>query len=534
MLEIFFLILIKLIFNPRKITTLLYKLIYKKHIYNFIINNLMGVKLKNFSLVFISLITLNLLFNSISPQSIEFNFTKRPSKNKNIKFDNLENSTQIKEYKSEFYFLSQNITQNFLNFPLLSFATELPLMNSIVDEMIVNLCLGTPPQCFNVLLDSGSFVLWVTNIYSEDTRDAFNKFDFKKSSTFFNTKDPYYIGYGTGEAEGFIANETISLGTAKLPNFNFILVDRESGHTDLDGILGLGYNYEDFRNGSEQFSLIDKLHSENLIKNKIYTQKYIDDKTGSMVIGDLPEEISNDMQNYGNCTLIRMENQRRNPWWQCEMTLLNYGETEKDVINVKQPALFDTGTNFIQAPYEFFIKLFENYLDHPSVKNQCILNAPKGGFHSIICNKSANILSLPSLYFVFGDWALMMRPREMFKKFRDSTVRFIILSEPDSNEWIIGQPLFKKFQIVFDKENHVIGFYGKKDKLKYTGGPLPQPGPEFDFEAFIFIFLLVCGAIILLALLIWLIIKIIYNFKKKNTKDISDTNYQAFGSINGN
>jgi saccharopepsin len=486
-------------------------------------------KQENFSLLIIPLVTLTIIFTSVLSQSIEFNYTKRPSKNQNNKFfDNLKNSTHIKKFKSEFYFLTQNEIKNFLDFNFLSYGTELPLINSVNDEMIVNLCLGTPPQCFNVLVDSGSFVLWVTNIYSPQTPDANNKFDFKRSSTFSNTNKPYNIQYGTGSAQGYVTKDVISLGKTKLPNFNFILVDKEEGHQDLDGILGLGYNYEDFDYESETFSLIDKLHSENLIKRKIFTQKYNDDRTGSMVIGDLPDEISNDMQNYGNCTLVRKDSGRKNPMWQCEMKLLNYGDTEKDVIIVNQPALFDTGTNLIVAPYNFLKKIFDNYLDNPSVKGQCILDAPEGRFYSIICNRFAFVHNLPSLYFVFGEWALMMKPREMFFIYPDGTVRFIISSDPTLNEWIIGEPLMKKFHMVFDKENHVIGFYGKEGKVRYTGH-LPQPGPdEFDYYALLFYFLLVCGAMILLAFLIRVIVTIVYYFKLKNNRDVSDRRYQAF------
>ncbi len=59
--------------------------------------------------------------------------------------------------------------------------------------------------------------------------------------------------------------------------------------------MRLGYNYEDFDYGYQEFSKIDKLHSENLFKRKIFTQKYNDDETGTMVIGDLPEEFSEDI-----------------------------------------------------------------------------------------------------------------------------------------------------------------------------------------------------------------------------------------------
>lgn len=407
---------------------------------------------------------------------------------------------------------SEVIINNDLDQTNLIFAEGLDLENNEHDQMIVNLCLGTPVQCFDVLVDSGSFLLWVSDKHSKDTETSVNRFDWKKSNTFSNEGIHYMIPYGTGSAEGMISKEKVTLGEMEVENFKFLLANKIVQNSNLDGILGLGYYYEDFDNGAVDFSLLDQLKDRNVIKSQMFTQKYTGNKQGKMFIGDLPEEISGDLENFGSCPALKTDNSGRlNPRWQCTLRGVFFGYENKSdqAINIDQPALFDTGTNLMIAPYEFMENLKNTYFKEMIDGGYCKF-LPEGQFFLFRCSRTAPLINLPEFNFIFGEWVLKMKTQELFYNYRNMEIRFIFAASLNTDGWIIGEPLLKKFHFVFDKGSDLIGFYGKEDKFRSN---MPFPNPYAS--------LIILGIVLASAILIALIALAVYLYIKKRRSKLT-------------
>uniref|UniRef100_A0A670J282 Peptidase A1 domain-containing protein n=1 Tax=Podarcis muralis TaxID=64176 RepID=A0A670J282_PODMU len=70
--------------------------------------------------------------------------------------------------------------------------------------------IGTPPQPFKVLFDTGSSPLWVPSISCKDKAySKHHRFDPRKSSTFHGTGQPFSIKYGKGSVEVILGRDTI-------------------------------------------------------------------------------------------------------------------------------------------------------------------------------------------------------------------------------------------------------------------------------------------------------------------------------------
>jgi hypothetical protein len=407
--------------------------------------------------------------------------------------------------------IKDNFSTSFLSASSLIF-DDYPLINNSDDQMVINLCLGTPKQCFNVLIDSGSFFLWVRDIYSFDASTSGNKFDYKNSTTFENSKIPYLIKYGTGMATGEIVRDSLTLGNKQIDPLNFILVNNDESNQGIDGILGLGYYYDNLREkNSLQFSLIDQLYDNKLIKSKIFTQKYTSDKRGKMYIGDLPEEIQSDMDHYGTCRTIKYSySGTLNPRWECSLKKMFYGNENVNGTSVKainDPVLFDTGTNMILIPVKYLYYLKVTYFKDLVESDICTFEINSAQFIVVKCLPVEEVLRLPYLNFAFDDWIIRMRPRELFYKQPDGFVYFAITASNEINIWIFGEPILKKFHVVFDKTNDVIGFYSTRDLYKYD-----QPFP--DDSTIILTVVLVIVAILLLLGFLYLV-KWFYKNRKK-------------------
>lgn len=106
--------------------------------------------------------------------------------------------------------------------------------------------LGTPPQSFHVVVDSGSSDLWLFNKHSNVPHQSFiNYYDSTRSSTFIDSMDMFQLQYGKGRVQGTVGMDQMILGQYKLSNITFGLVNEYSNDfTDsllpLDGILGIG------------------------------------------------------------------------------------------------------------------------------------------------------------------------------------------------------------------------------------------------------------------------------------------------------
>ncbi|EJD47023.1 acid protease [Auricularia subglabra TFB-10046 SS5] len=105
--------------------------------------------------------------------------------------------------------------------------------------------IGTPPQPFNVILDTGSSDLWVLSPDCR-TRGCLNgpSFDSTASSSFATQNDPLQISYGSGDVAGTIAQDTVAIGDLSVSGQTFGLIDEVDADLvggDIGGLMGLGF-----------------------------------------------------------------------------------------------------------------------------------------------------------------------------------------------------------------------------------------------------------------------------------------------------
>ncbi|VDN22939.1 unnamed protein product [Gongylonema pulchrum] len=91
-------------------------------------------------------------------------------------------------------------------------------------EYLGNITIGTPPQYFQIVLDTGSSNLWIPSASCTSLScTVHNQFNETASSTYANNGTSWYIGYLDGSgADGVLGTDIVRLDPA-------------------DGILGLGF-----------------------------------------------------------------------------------------------------------------------------------------------------------------------------------------------------------------------------------------------------------------------------------------------------
>uniref|UniRef100_A0ACD5W2F3 Uncharacterized protein n=1 Tax=Avena sativa TaxID=4498 RepID=A0ACD5W2F3_AVESA len=122
-----------------------------------------------------------------------------------------------------------------------------PLVDYLNTQYFGVIGLGTPPQEFTVIFDTGSSNLWVpsSKCYFSIACYLHPEYKSSKSNTYKADGEKCKISYGSGAISGFFSNDDVLVGDLVVKNQKFIETTRESSVSFIvgkfDGILGLGY-----------------------------------------------------------------------------------------------------------------------------------------------------------------------------------------------------------------------------------------------------------------------------------------------------
>jgi saccharopepsin len=207
------------------------------------------------------------------------------------------------------------------------------------------IAIGTPPQEFKVVLDTGSSNLWVPS--SECGSIAcylHQKYDSSASSTYKKNGTEFGIRYGSGEVSGFISNDVLRIGDLSIKGQDFGETTNEPGLAfafgRFDGILGLGYDTISVNHVTPPFY---NMINQGLLDEPVFAF-YLgstDDGTESMAtFGGI------DQSHYtGKMTKIPL---RRKAYWEVSLDAITFGKDTAELDGTG--VILDTGTSLIALP----------------------------------------------------------------------------------------------------------------------------------------------------------------------------------------
>ncbi|KAA3468748.1 Asparticase [Gossypium australe] len=124
----------------------------------------------------------------------------------------------------------------------------IPLKNYMDAQYYGVIAIGSPPQNFTVLFDTGSSNLWVpsSKCYFSIACYFHSKYKSSRSSTYTKIGKPCEINYGSGSISGFFSEDNVEVGGVVVRDQVFVEATREGSFptfvlAKFDGILGLGF-----------------------------------------------------------------------------------------------------------------------------------------------------------------------------------------------------------------------------------------------------------------------------------------------------
>ncbi|NWU73493.1 PEPA protein, partial [Pterocles burchelli] len=220
------------------------------------------------------------------------------------------------------------------------------LMRNYLDaEYFGSITIGTPPQEFLVIFDTGSSNLWVPSVScSTQVCGDHHRFNPAKSSTFIGTNESIYIAYGTGSMYGVLGYDTVTVADITVEHQVFGLAENEPGdffyYAPFDGILGLAFPSISSDGATPVF---DNMMKEGLVARdffSVYLSK--DGEAGSFVLFGAIDPL----YATNGITWIPLSAET---YWQITMDSVSVGG-RLITGSVGAQAIVDTGTSLLTMP----------------------------------------------------------------------------------------------------------------------------------------------------------------------------------------
>lgn len=323
---------------------------------------------------------------------------------------------------------------------------NVPLVNYYADLWYGDIEMGTPPQKFTAVFDTGSSDLFMPSDKCEVTCDGHAQYDPAASSSARDSGEPFLLMYGAGETSGEEYVDDVFVGGYKAENqtVGAALVYSAEFNKDIsfppDGLSGLGFPEISEFGGSPLFQTL--YESGELPQSVIGFKLSTTPGASEMVIGGTNASL------YHSETLTYVPVTDKGYW---QVVLDGISRSGEEVIESQAaPAIIDTGTTMVITSLPIAQSFYANI---PGAKAQS-----RGAvtYWTIPCdtiNRYVPTFTLGGRDFIVSAAAFNLGPDDL-----SSDCMAGIAADSDMDFTIIGDVLLTNCYTVFDYKNARVGF----------------------------------------------------------------------------
>ncbi|KAI7907179.1 aspartic peptidase domain-containing protein [Cokeromyces recurvatus] len=376
---------------------------------------------------------------------------------------------------------------NFSNLTLAekSYCGSTNIYNDNQVQYLSNIQIGTPPQNFVVIVDTGSSLLWIPSTSCPESKCPLKKFDLSLSSTFSSYNSEFEIIYDTGYTKGILAKDDVTLAGITISGQQIglatatedtIAINANLNDIAADGILGLGFPDKDSFNTRYQISSVPfHMASRNMLIEPIFSictnSIYENGWSGEIMIGGMNSSLF-----VGNITYLPVVPDLISGnyvLWQVNTESVKLKSNNDNQIlfssNFSLPvtAAFDTGTTF-------------TYLEDQYVKSMLVaftgeynpILDPQSGCYLVDCSYAFNTGRSNNISVEFAFWTMMSNSQqkqfalfsipisELVEPLDNTDIRyakkcaFSICPTSSTNSILLGDSVIRALYLVFDMSRY--------------------------------------------------------------------------------
>ncbi|KAJ7040974.1 aspartic peptidase domain-containing protein [Mycena alexandri] len=310
--------------------------------------------------------------------------------------------------------------------------------------------IGTPAQTFNVILDTGSSDLFVLDTACLGCSDA-PLFDSSKSSSFSqqSSNRPTTISYGSGSVQGFIASDTVSMGSFSVSSQTFLVgEDITQDLIDGDGLA--------VTNAAPFWQALvtkNQLSSPEMAFQLTRSQSTEDEPGGTFTLGGTNSSLFT-----GDIEFHDLTGSSTPMFWQISLSAVTVQGNSVDISTGNAAfSAIDTGTTAIGGPSDDVSAIWAAVPGASAVRDQ-----GGEGFFQFPCTTSVSVT------LSFGGKAWPINPQDMnlgqLEQGSSMCVGAIfdisLGADTDGStpSWVVGDTFLKNVYSVFRQNPMSVGF----------------------------------------------------------------------------
>ncbi|KIW62330.1 hypothetical protein PV04_10511 [Phialophora macrospora] len=318
---------------------------------------------------------------------------------------------------------------------------NLPIDNLFNGQYFSTIGIGTPPQYFKLVMDTGSSNLWVPGQCRPTVCRSHARYNATLSSTFEKNGSQFSTEYGTGGVSGHVSRDTLWVGDVQIKRQLFAEATYEDSliaSGSFDGIFGLGHDAVAI-NGIKPplYRMLD----QKLIATPVFSFYFGDSARGTesfCAIGGI-----DDAAYEGAVLRLPL---RRKIYWEVDLNAASLGGAVALDLNIG--AILDTGTSLIAMPSNF-AALFNRYIGATQVSS---------GLYEVSCHKRDQ---LPDLTFTLSGSNFSFSAYDYILELENGSC-LSCFQGFDSGEktgplFILGNAFLRRWYSIFDLENGTVG-----------------------------------------------------------------------------
>ena len=408
------------------------------------------------------------------------------------------------------------------------------------NQLYINLKVGSNKIeiPFYFYLQQYPFVLQSSNANESEVKGIYDEL---KSKTYEQINETT-INFNKGDLEEGILSKDIFYLKDNIKSFiKFYLSKKnfKNSHITEGGKLGLKL-YPDYEESKES-CFIYNLKENNIISYNVFSFKYdsknMNEDSGKLYIGAYPHLYNRFQFDKNNYIKNNIRKGRYELDWIYFFEEIKIGDNTFDF---SKEAYFYTELGFIIGSENFF-----HYLDNSKIWFEYLNNIKKCHkqlfrindfesndifyrflyeFTGYYCDKDVDVekLDLGEISFINKniEYIFNLTMKDLWIEINGYKYFMIIKTLDLENNWYFGKPFFKRYQLVFDYDNKIIGFY------KYINETGKENYEDKKDRPILVYILIIIGLVLIIIGLVFLLIKCYFILpRKKRANELSHDNY---------
>ena len=365
----------------------------------------------------------------------------------------------------------------------LPFKTKTKYLSSDIffsQYLCTNFEIGTPPQRIEAEIDFTEidFHLTYTRRYIDFFYNRSLSRTYKNTTNYHISTNNFLSGCRANETFYFITSDNFNTKT-EYKNIPFFM--STSSNHKFGAVLGFAISYKGLRN------FVYSLKYGGAINSYTWTMLFYNLKEGVIIIGNEPHIYNNSFYDENKLKYTKIYKENNIFSWCFEFNKIISGN---EIININYKkillGIIRPEIKGIIAPLEYYTIIknnyFEKYLElnickeisffEKNISNNDIYDEKKIEYYKIEClndkyNKN-EMNNFPNLKFenIPLNYSFIFSGNDLFLKEDDKYIFQIYCT--NVSYWYLGRLFLYKYQLIFNEDNKLIGFYNGKKEIEKT------------------------------------------------------------------